>query len=68
MSVMAFTAFNGLYFILAVYTHLSGFLAYSSFLQDATTPIKSPARVRFFLSTHAGGSYMKMTVTEFFKS
>ena len=68
MSVTAFTAFNGLHFILAVYTRLSSFLAYSSFLQGVTTPMKSPAMARFYLSTLAGGSHVKMKLTESFKS
>ena len=32
------------------------------------TPMKSPTRVKFILSTLAGGSHMKMKLTESFKN
>ena len=68
MTVAAFTAFNGLHLFLAASTRLSGFLAYSLFLQGITIPTKSPARLKFFLSTHTGGSHLKIKLTESFKS
>ena len=68
MSVTAFTAFNGLQLVLPASTRLSGFLAYSLFSQDVMNPTKSPAIVKFFLSTVTGGSHVKIKLTEYFKS